>query len=212
MQSLAWSGDWQRCYADTGPLSSHVLVHMPQQEAAVLRRHRAAFITCACAYAPTGSSEHMPALEPPTALPGRISQCAHAHACVPRSAVLVESATPTFQPVGILLFLGSSSTEAARVVGTEVLLGNNRSDPQKCVGSMNFTSFCLCHQHSRQPPCCMQASSLRCLQAALPYCMPAPLLHASQLFRCLQVALPHCMPQPGRCVLVPPAGSTLWRP
>jgi len=45
------------------------------------------------------------------------------------SAVLVESATPTFQLIGILLFLGSSSTEAARVVGTDVLLSSSRFNP-----------------------------------------------------------------------------------
>ena len=60
--------------------------------------------------------------------------CAH-------SAVLVESATPTFEPIGILLFLGSSSTEAARVVGTEVLLGNNRCALHWVASPLGFCCF-----------------------------------------------------------------------
>lgn len=43
-----------------------------------------------------------------------------------RSAVLVESGTPAFALIGFLHFMGSSITEAARVVGAEVLLGAQR--------------------------------------------------------------------------------------
>ena len=42
------------------------------------------------------------------------------------SSVLEESGTPSFNAIGLTSFLASSATEAARVVGAEVLLGAQR--------------------------------------------------------------------------------------
>lgn len=43
-----------------------------------------------------------------------------------RGAVLAESGTPTYNAYGLTLFLGSSLTEAARVVVSQLLLGPYR--------------------------------------------------------------------------------------
>jgi hypothetical protein len=43
-----------------------------------------------------------------------------------RIAVLAESGTPAYSLLGLLLFMGSSVTEAGRVVAGQLLLGANK--------------------------------------------------------------------------------------
>lgn len=67
-------------------------------------------------------------------LPLRLPACTH------RGAVLAESGTPAYSVYGLVLFMGSSMLEGARVVASQLLLGPYKWVPfaHTCVNS-----FCL---------------------------------------------------------------------